>query len=155
MSGDQEVAPFNAEPVADPRGLVVWLKVACRGTFGQRVTGAPERFGRLARAQLAAVPHHVRTRTESGGLVGKASDVLLAANRERTPRVDFRADRVAVMNEENSQCAPYAFSPARIRTDRRFSGSGSGQVVNGLKAHGGLYASLKSSTVVPSGFKSA
>ena len=42
-----------------------------------------------------------------------------------------------------------------MRTFSRFSSGGSGHVVNGLNAHGGLYASLKSSTVVPSLRRSA
>ena len=31
----------------------------------------------------------------------------------------------------------------------RFSGGASGQVANGVKAHGGVYARLKSSTTLP------
>ena len=43
--------------------------------------------------------------TERSGFGGKASDVHVAAERERTPRVDVRADRVAVMDEEELQAS--------------------------------------------------
>src|SRR5206468_3632907 len=49
----------------------------------------------------------------------------------------------------SSTCPEYFFSPASTLTRSRFSGRGIGQVVKGLNAHGGLYASLKSTIVVP------
>jgi len=138
VTGNQDVACLTAQPVADPRRRVVRLKVASRGALGKRVTRPPEGFGCLTRAQLAAVPHHLGTRTARGSMGGEANDILLAEERKRAPRVDLRADGVTVVDEEESQCPAYAFSPARMRVVKRFSGSGSGQVVNGLNAHGGL-----------------
>ena len=136
---NQEVARFADEAIAEPLRRVLRLQIARGGKFRQRIACAPEGFGGLLGAQLAAMPDHRGASAAPGGIGRHALDGFASASRQRTLRVDSRPDSVAVMNEEqfHSGCV-YFISPAAIRTLRRFSGSGSGHVVNGLNAHGGL-----------------
>ena len=64
---------------------------------------APERFRRLTRAQLAAVPDDRGPRAASRGGLRRSLHGLAALRRERAPRIDIRPDRVAVMNEKQVQ----------------------------------------------------
>ncbi len=103
------------------------------------------------------MPYGRRPNAQRRGLCGKPGDGLEPGRGERPSGIDLRADGVAVMNEVNHcggatarQRPAYARSPAGMRTFSRFSGNGSGQVVYGLNAQGGLYASLKSTTTRPS-----
>ena len=100
VTGDQHVARFATQAIANPLGGIVWLKVARRGKLRQRVAGPPESFGRLACAELAAVPHDRWSRAAGSRVSRRASHCQLADRRQRTPRVDLGPDRVAVMDEE-------------------------------------------------------
>ena len=116
VTGEEEVARLAAQAIAHPRWWVVGLQIARRGEFRERVARAPEGLGRLPRPQLAAVPHDGRAHAARGGAGSQARHVLLSARRQRTPRVDVRADRVAVMNQEEPHSP--AFYPAEFWNDK-------------------------------------
>src|SRR5262249_38399043 len=75
-----------------------------------------------------------RSRTRPGSKVSRTK--CKAATRPRTPRGQW-------------WLPAYFFSPARMAIGRRFWRGGRGHVANRVKAHGGLYALLKSMTVLP------
>ena len=56
--------------------------------------------GVARRAELPAVPHGGRSRAARRHASRERSDVLLAAIRQLTPRVDLGADRLTVMDEK-------------------------------------------------------
>ena len=97
---NQEVARFADQAIAEPLRRVVRLKIARGGKFRQRVACAPEGFGRLLSAQLAAMPDHRGMSAAPGGIGRRALDGFAAASRQRTLRIDARPDRVAMMNEK-------------------------------------------------------
>lgn len=141
VSRDENVACFGAETIAYPLRRIVRLQAASRGEFRERIAGAPERFSGLLCPQLAAVPHDGRLDASGCRITRKPLDGHPPGRRERTTDVDLRTDRFAVMDQVQLQTYllfAYAFSPARILTVSRFSRGGSGQVVYGLNAHGGL-----------------
>src|SRR5437762_12460583 len=119
VTGDQHVACFATQSVAHPGRRVVWLQVACRREFSERIARAPARFGGLPRAQLAAVPHDGGLCAAGGGFGGYARDRCLPARGERPPRVDIRADRLAVVNEKQlhavMECAPWVRAGTLVR----------------------------------------
>ena len=126
VTGDEDIVRLAEHTVANPLWRVFWLKVARRRERSEGVAGAPECFGRLTGAKLAAVPDDGWTGATRRGFGRKPDDVFATFFGKRAPRIDVWPDRIAVMNKIKDQ---YAFSPARIRTFRRFSGSGMGQVV--------------------------
>ena len=67
VTGDRDVSRFRMQAVTNPLWRIVGLDVARRSQFRQRIARAPERLGRLLRAQLAAVPDDRRTSPASGG----------------------------------------------------------------------------------------
>ena len=87
-------------------------RIHCGGSSGwrsrvaenvcKRVTRPPERLSRLLRAELAAVPDDDRLDAACRSFGRQPLDRRAAVLRERTLRVDVRADRVTVMNEEKS-----------------------------------------------------
>ena len=79
------------------------MEIARGGKLREGVARAPEGFGRLARAELATVPDDRRPCAASGRVGRDPRHGLLANGRQRTPRVDFRSDRVAVMDEKQMQ----------------------------------------------------
>ena len=103
MSGNQNVPGFPAQPIAEPSRRVVRLQVTRGRKFSERVASAPERFRRLTRAQLAAVPDDRGPRAASRGGLRRSLHGLAALRREGAPRIDIRPDRVAVMNEKQVQ----------------------------------------------------
>lgn len=103
VSGNQDVPRFPAQPIAQPRRRVVRLQVARGREFSERVASAAERFRRLTRAQLAAVPDDRGPRAASCRVLCRPLHGVAALLRERAPRIDFRPDRVAVMNEKQVQ----------------------------------------------------
>ena len=100
VTGDEHVAGFADEAIAYPLGRIVGLQIARRRQFRERVARAPERFGRLLRAQLAAVPDDRRPRTSLRRKVCEPVRVCPPDVGERTPGIDVRADGVAVVDEE-------------------------------------------------------
>lgn len=103
VSGNQNVPRFPAQPIAQPCRRVVRLQIARGRKFSERVASAPERFRRLTRAQLAAVPDDRGPRAASRGVLRRSLHGLAALGRERAPGIDIRPDRVAVMNEKQVQ----------------------------------------------------
>ena len=79
------------------------MKIPRRRKCREGVAGAPERFGRLTGAKLAAVPHDCGVRASGRGFGCKATDLLPSFFRKRAPRIDIGPDRVAVMDKINSQ----------------------------------------------------
>ena len=71
VAGDQDLAFFATQPVAQaPRGIIR-LKIRRGGEFGQRVAGPPESVRRLARSKLAAVPDDDRSYATGRRLIRK------------------------------------------------------------------------------------
>ena len=97
VSGDRDVARFRAQAIADPLRRIVRLQIAAHREFRERVARAPEFLSGLLRAQLAAVPHHVRLGAEGRGFRGDARRAGETHRRQRTPRIFFRSYRDAVM----------------------------------------------------------
>ena len=98
VSGDQNVAFFAAQSIADPLRGIVRLQIFRRGELRQRVAGVPQGIGCLARAQLTAVPDDVRPDTARGELRGDSLDLRPPTRRQRPPRIHVGPDCVAVMN---------------------------------------------------------
>ena len=105
VTRDQNVARFAAEAIAYSRRRIDRLEIGGRGEFREGVAGAPERFGRLTGAKLAAVPHDCGVRASRRGFGCKATDLLPSFFRKRAPRIDVGPDRVAVMDKIKSQVA--------------------------------------------------
>ena len=103
VSGDEDVARLAAEPITNPLGRIVRLQVACGRELRERVARAPERLGRLFRAELSAVPHHRRFHAARRGLRRQSLDIRQSCGRQRPARVDFGANRDAVVNEVEVQ----------------------------------------------------
>jgi len=99
VTGDENVARLAAKPVGDPLRGIVRLEIARRGELCERIARAPERFGRLFRAQLAAVPHDRWLDAALHCYCREPFDRRAAGLRQRTANVYFRSDRLAVMNE--------------------------------------------------------
>ena len=137
VPGNQNIARLSAQTVFHPLRRIGWLHIARGGQCRKRVAFSPEGFSRLSRAQLSTVPDHRRTRTERRGLPRQTGDVVAPPLGERPARIDIGANGVAVVHEKKRQ-GVYAFSPAGMRTVRRFSASGNGHVVYALNAQGGL-----------------
>jgi hypothetical protein len=79
MTNTKQVAVKAGNSFLDPGGGVRRLQAANGGETGERITGAPEGFCRLARPQLAAVPDFLgsnaaadRFRREDLGLLDAA-----------------------------------------------------------------------------------
>ena len=138
VSGDQDVTGLASQPIADPGRRIVRLEIGRRFEFGERVASAPECLSGLAGAKLAAVPHDVWSRAAGRRFVCRVHGLRFSTRGQRPARVDLGADRFGMMNQEKLQWLAYAISPARMRSFNRFSWGGSGQVVYGLKAQGGL-----------------
>ena len=100
---DQDLARLAAQPIANPVGGIVWLQIARRRKLSERIACAPERFGRLFRTQLSAVPHDLGMRAALGSTGGEAGDGFLSMRRERPPRIHVGTDGFAVMNKKESQ----------------------------------------------------
>jgi len=100
VSGDKQVAILGANLIQNPRGRIVGLQISRRAERRQRIASTPQRFSRLPGAQLAAVPHHFGPRAARGGFGRKPRDLALTPFRQRAPAVDFRTDRVTVMDEK-------------------------------------------------------
>jgi hypothetical protein len=84
VAGDQDLAFFATQPVAQaPRGIVR-LKIRRGGEFGQRVAGPPVSMRRLACPKLAAVPDHGRTYAKGRSLIRKSRRSRLANRRQRS-----------------------------------------------------------------------
>ena len=96
------------QSIAHARRRIVRLQIGRRREFRQGIARPPERQRRLARAKLAAVPHHRRLCAARRRLGGAALGLRFAARRQRPPRVVFWADRFGVVNEKESQCASCA-----------------------------------------------
>src|SRR4051812_42296587 len=110
VADEQDVARLTSQSAANPGGRVVWLQVARGRELSQRVACAPEAFGRLACAQLPAVPDDRRPRTAARGFGGRTLDRFTSAWRQRPPRIDLGPDGLAMMDEEQlhltASCAP-------------------------------------------------
>ena len=100
VTRDQDVAGFAAQTVAHPVRGIARLQVARCRKLGERVAGAPERFGRLLRPKLAAVPDDSGLDAPRGDSSGKPFNVLPSPQRQGPLRIDLRADGVAMMDEK-------------------------------------------------------
>jgi hypothetical protein len=105
VTGDKDVARFAAQPIANPFGRVLGLKIARRRKRREGVAGAPVRLGRLTGAKLTAVPHDRGVRPPRRGFSRKPTDLLPSLFGKRAPRIDFGPYRVAVMDKIKSQVA--------------------------------------------------
>ena len=103
VTGDEDVARLAAQAIANPLGRVFRLKIAGRRERCKGVAGPPECLGRLTGAKLAAVPHQRRMRAAGRGFGRQPDNILTAPFRQRAPRIDLGPNRVAVMDEEESQ----------------------------------------------------
>ena len=79
------------------------MKVARRRKGREGVAGAPECLGRLTGAKLAAMPHDRWARAARRGFGRETNDVLTPVFRKGASRIDLGPDRIAVMDEEESQ----------------------------------------------------
>jgi hypothetical protein len=100
VTGYEDVSRFFAKSFANPFRRIVGLKITRRRQLCERVARAPERLGRLLRAQLAAVPHHGGLRPSRGSERGDPIDSGTASIRERTPEIDAGPERVTVVNQK-------------------------------------------------------
>ena len=98
MSGEQDVARFSMQPVANPMCGIIRLEIARRREISQRVARTPERLRGLLRAELAAVPDDRGFGSACRRVVRQALDGSLPDVGQRPARVDLGADRVAVMH---------------------------------------------------------
>jgi hypothetical protein len=64
----------------------------------------------LARAQLTAVPDNGWLDAASGRFVSETNDLALPCDGQGPPRIDVRADRIAVVNQKKSQGSRLKFS---------------------------------------------
>src|SRR5262249_10171717 len=87
------------EAIAYPHGWVAGLQITCGRKLGQGVARPPEYFGRLFRTQFPAVPDDGRAHTAAGGLACEKVHPRPPNRRQWTVSIDFRADRIAVMNQ--------------------------------------------------------
>lgn len=87
------------QSIPHPGRRVSRLKISGCGERRQRVAGAPECFGRLSRTQLAAVPDHSRFDAAPGGQGRQPIHLRTADERQRSTRVDVRADGVAMVHK--------------------------------------------------------
>jgi hypothetical protein len=129
VTRDQNVTGFGAEACENPLRGVVWLEVARCRHWRKGVTGAPELLSCLAGAQLAAVPHQGRTRTTLGGFGGETRHLRPSALREGTPRIGFRSDSVAVVDEEQFHGSGVTAQGLRldVRQRSRLAAKGAGR----------------------------
>jgi hypothetical protein len=99
MPDEQDVARFTDEAVPNPSRRVAGLQVACGRELAERIARTPEGFSGLLRAKLPAVPHNGRTNAATGGLAREKIHGRATNRRQWSPRVDFRSDGIAVMNQ--------------------------------------------------------
>jgi len=99
MPDEQNVAPFAAQPIADPSWRIARLKVARRRKLRQWVARAPECFGGLLGPEFPAVPDDSRMDATSRRLAREKIHGSSANRRQWTLRIDFGSDRVAMMNQ--------------------------------------------------------
>jgi hypothetical protein len=102
VTGDQDVARLAAETVAHPIRGIAGLQVPRRRKLREWITGAPERFSRLPRAKLAAVPDDGGPGASCGDGGGEPFDIVPPALRERPPRIDVGSDRLCVVNKKDT-----------------------------------------------------
>jgi hypothetical protein len=107
MAGDENIALLSTKSVCDPLRWIVRLKIPCCRQRCQRIAGTPERLSGLFRAQLPAVPDHGRARAAGSRLGRNPLHMPAAVRRERPLRIDFGADRVAVVHQVKSHTRPF------------------------------------------------
>jgi hypothetical protein len=99
VSDQQNVARLTCQAIANPFGWIARLQVACGGEIRERVAHSPEGFGGLLRSKLPAVPDDNRTDPSLRCLGREKIHRRPSDRRQWTLGIDFRADRIAVMNE--------------------------------------------------------
>jgi hypothetical protein len=99
MPHHHQVPGFAEDGPGHPGGGIFRLQPARRAKCGKGITAAPERFRRLFRAQLAAVPDDGRLHAAFGGPLRQRVDFDAATCREWPRRVDVRSNGVAVVNQ--------------------------------------------------------
>jgi len=99
MADDQNLSRFINQAIAYPRRSIAWLQIARRGEFRERVACSPERFSRLLRTELPAMPNHIGTHTAFGRLAREKIDGRPANRRQWTLGIDFGTDRITVMDQ--------------------------------------------------------
>ena len=101
VSGDRDVARFAAQPIANPlRADRRAADRAWRRAPPARCTRA-RTPGRLLRAQLAAVPHHLRLRAHRPPPSRRRASTPARPTADSGRRGSSRSDRVAVMHQNN------------------------------------------------------
>lgn len=97
VTRNDNVAGLAAKAIADPAWRIIGLKIACRRQFCKGVAGSPERLGCLLRPQFATVPDDCRMGAASGGV--RRGEIYFRPTdcRQRTLRIDLRANCFAVM----------------------------------------------------------
>ena len=103
VTGNEDVMVHAAHTVANPLWRVFRLKVARRRERREGVAGAPECFGRLTGAKLAAVPDDGRTRATRRRFRREPNDVFATFFGKRAPRIDLWPHRITVMNKIKDQ----------------------------------------------------
>ena len=103
MSRDRDVPRFAAQAIANPVRWIVRLDITDRAELRQRIARAPERLGRLLRAELPAVPDGVGMGAARRRGSRDVLSLFTSARRERAARIDLRPQRVGVMNQKQAQ----------------------------------------------------
>ena len=104
VSGNEDVARFAAQAIANPLRGIVRLQVARRRELRERVARASVGLSSLLCSQFAAMPDDSRLRTARRGLGRQTLDLRQSCRRQRPARVDLGANRHAVMNKVQIQC---------------------------------------------------
>jgi hypothetical protein len=90
---------FASQAIANPLRGIIRLEVARRRELRERVARAPVGFGRLLRAQLAAVQTTAGFAPRAAACDARRLDVGQSGRRQRPAAGQLRSDRDAVVNE--------------------------------------------------------
>ena len=102
VSGDQDVARFAAQAIAQPRGWIFRLQISRRGELREGIARTPKRFSRLLRPQLAAVPHDGRFDTARRGELRETIDRFASPWRQRPARIDVRTNCFTMVDKNQA-----------------------------------------------------
>ena len=138
---DDPVDRDHEEPLAADTGRPVAHAAGEPGPEEQRRDEQPpDRVGHPQEVAAAMVGQRLRRRLGHRDPVcrGRQWRRALGHRPDRHQQDEGEQQRAARHDAGSSTCSGYARSPASTFTGSRFSGSGIGQVVNGLNAQGGL-----------------
>lgn len=99
VADEQDVPRFSDQTIPHPGGRIARLQVAGGAELSERIARAPERFRRLFRPKLSAVPHHSRANATTRCLGRKKIHRRTSNRRQWSLRIDFRSNGVTMMNQ--------------------------------------------------------